>query len=90
MLNEFPLARVAKAGALTGFALYFICLAYYLLVLSGEGQWMLEPFMPGAAITGSGLIWGLFWSLVYGAGIPWLWGFFFNATGASKMRVEQP
>ena len=89
MSNTIPLARVAKAGALTGFVLYFLCLAYFLLVLSGEGHWMLQSLMPGASISAGGLAIGLFWSLLYGAGIPWLWGFFFNAMGAGKTRVEQ-
>lgn len=90
MSNEFPLARIAKAGALTGLVLYFICLAYYLLVLGGEGQWMLEPFMPGASLTAGGLAIGLGWSLAYGAGISWLWAFFFNAVGTGKTHVEEP
>ncbi len=77
--------RAAIAGAMTGLALYFICLTFFLLVYRGQGSWMLAPFMPGLSTSGGGLLAGLGWSVAYGAGIPWLFAFSFNAAGGTAV-----
>lgn len=39
---------------------------------------MMRPFMPGLSWSAGGLILGLAWSILYGAGIPWLLAYFYN------------
>lgn len=78
MYGTLDLKAFTKAGLYTALVLYVLCLAFYLVVYGGEGEWMLRPFMPGVTTSVAGYLLGLLWSAVYGAGIAWLVAFFYN------------
>jgi len=75
---RLDLAALARAGAVMGVILYVLCLLFYWIVYGAEGAWMIRPFMPGLSTSVGGLVLGLLWSLLYGAGVPWLLGYFYN------------
>lgn len=82
-MQEVKVARLdagalAKAGATVGVILYVLCVLFYWLVYGARGEWMIRPFMPGLSTGAGGLLVGLVWSVLYGAGISWLLGFFYN------------
>lgn len=66
------------AGLYTGLVLYVLCLAFYLVVYGGQGEWMIQPFMPGVSASVGGYLLGFLWSAAYGAGTLWLVAFFYN------------
>jgi hypothetical protein len=76
--HKFDLAALAKAGGAVGVILYVLCALFYWMFYGGQGQWMIRSFMPGLSTGVVGLLIGLAWSLIYGAGVPWLLGFFYN------------
>ena len=78
MYGELDVKAFTKAGLYTGLVLYLLCLAFYLVVYGGDGEWMIRPFMPGVTTTVGGYILGLVWSIAYGAGVAWLVAFFYN------------
>jgi hypothetical protein len=75
---RFDLRALALAGATVGIILYVLCLLFYWLVYGAEGQWMIRPFMPGLSASAGGIAVGFGWSILYGAGILWLLGWFYN------------
>jgi hypothetical protein len=78
MYGKLDLGAFTKAGLYTGLVLYLLCLAFYVVVYGGEGEWMIQPFMPGVTASVGGYLVGLVWSVLYGAGIAWLVAFFYN------------
>lgn len=78
MYGKLDPRAFTKAGLYTGLVLYLLCLAFYLVVYGGSGEWMIRPFMPGVTASVGGYALGLFWSLAYGAGVAWLVAFFYN------------
>lgn len=75
---RFDLRALVWAGAAVGVILYVLCALFYWLVYGAEGDWMIRPFMPGLSASAPGIAVGLVWSALYGAGIPWLLGWFYN------------
>ncbi len=78
MYGKLDPGAFTKAGLYTGLVLYLLCLAFYLVVYGGEGEWMIRPFMPGVTPSVGGYLLGVVWSAGYGAGIAWLLAFFYN------------
>lgn len=78
MYGKLDPRAFTKAGLYTGLVLYLLCLAFYLVVYGGRGEWMIRPFMPGATASAGGYLLGLLWSVLYGAGIAWLVAAFYN------------
>lgn len=78
MYGKLDPKAFTKAGLYTAVVLYALCLAFYLVVYGGEGEWMIQPFMPGVTASVGGYVLGLLWSVVYGAGVAWLVAFFYN------------
>ena len=75
---RIDLAALLKTGTAVGVILYTLCVLWYWIVLGAEGAWMMRPFMPGLSTSVLGLLAGLGWSILYAAGIPWLYGWFYN------------
>lgn len=89
-MNAFLSTRaMALAGAYTGLILYALCLAFFLLVYNGPGDWMIQPFMPGVTTTLGGYLLGFVWAAAYGAGIPWLLAVLYNR-GLRREAAETP
>ena len=78
MCGKLDPTAFTKAGLYAGLVLYLLCLAFYLVVYGGEGEWMIRPFMPGVTASAGGYLLGLLWSALYGAGVAWLVAFFYN------------
>ena len=69
---------LVRAGTYTALVLYVLCLAFFLLVYGGRGEWMIAPFMPGVGRSAWGFLLGAGWAVAYGAGISWLIATFYN------------
>ena len=78
MYGKLDVKAFTMAGLYTGLVLYVLCLAFYLVVYGGEGEWMIRPFMPGVTASPGGYLLGFLWSALYGAGITWLLALFYN------------
>lgn len=78
MYGKLDPKAFTRAGLYTALSLYLLCLAFFLVVYGGEGQWMIRPFMPGVTATVGGYVLGLLWSAAYGTGVAWLVAFFYN------------
>lgn len=78
MYGKLDPRAFAQAGLFTGLVLYVICLAFYLVVYGGVGEWMIQPVLPGVSSSPGGYVLGLVWAAAYGAGIAWLLARLYN------------